>query len=260
MKVKHLISVVVTVIALITFVSMKPFEVVDTGHRGVEITFGEVQEKSLPEGLYFYNPLTTDIFEIDTRIQRFDGDEWAYTKDVQQAKITYTINLNLQKDAAHTVYRDVGMNWQQKLVPQVVSGVMKTVIGKWDAVDLIGNRDKATMAIQEAVTSALGRANVTATKFEITNIEYSKEFENAIEAKVTAIQRATESQNKTVQIEEEAKQKVITAEAEAQSMRIRANALTQNKALVEYEAVQKWDGKMPTMMLGGGALPFINIK
>ena len=62
-----------------------------------------------------------------------------------------------------------------------------------------------------------------------------------------------------MQIEEEAKQKLISAEAEAKSMRIRATALTQNKALVEYEAVQKWDGKMPQYMLGG-SVPFINIK
>ena len=42
-------------------------------------------------------------------------------------------------------------------------------------------------------------------------------------------------------------------------MSIRAHALTQNKALVQYEAVQKWDGKMPTYMMGD-SVPFINIK
>ena len=36
---------------------------------------------------------------------------------------------------------------------------------------------------------------------------------------------------------------------EAKSMTIRANALTKNKALVEYEAVQKWDGKLPEYMM-----------
>ena len=41
-------------------------------------------------------------------------------------------------------------------------------------------------------------------------------------------------------------------------MSIRANALTKNRALVEYEAVQKWDGKLPSYMLGN-SVPFINI-
>ena len=92
----------------------------------------------------------------------------------------------------------------------------------------------------------------------MTAIAYSGVFEKAIESKVTAEQEALRAKNKTVQIQEEAKQKLISAEAEAKSMSIRAHALTQNKNLVEYEAVQKWDGKLPEYMLGG-SVPFINI-
>lgn len=42
-------------------------------------------------------------------------------------------------------------------------------------------------------------------------------------------------------------------------MSIRANALTQNKALVEYEAVQKWNGILPQYMMGN-SVPFVNLK
>ena len=91
------------------------------------------------------------------------------------------------------------------------------------------------------------------------DINYSKVFEQAIESKVTADQEALKAKNKTVQIQEEARQKVIAAEAEARSMAIRAQALSQNKSLVQYEAVQKWDGKMPQYMLGN-SVPFINVS
>ncbi len=60
-------------------------------------------------------------------------------------------------------------------------------------------------------------------------------------------------------MEENAKQQVIAAKAEAESMTIRSQALSQNKGLVEYEAVQKWDGKMPQYMLGNGTMPFVSI-
>ena len=42
-------------------------------------------------------------------------------------------------------------------------------------------------------------------------------------------------------------------------MSIRANALSKNKALVEYEAVQKWNGKLPEYMLGD-TVPFLNLN
>jgi hypothetical protein len=41
-------------------------------------------------------------------------------------------------------------------------------------------------------------------------------------------------------------------------MTIRAQALEKNAKLVEYEAVQKWDGKLPHIT--GGVTPFINVK
>lgn len=235
-------------------------EVVETGERGVETNFGEVVSESLPEGLYFYNPLTSNISTLDVKTQVRNTQTQVYTKDIQQANIYYTVNYRLEDVAAHLIFKEVGRNWEEKILPQILEGTIKNVIGQWDAVDLIANRQKATSQIQVALTDKLASRHIIVENFEVNNIDYTGEFEQAVEAKVTAVQRAAESQNKTIQVEEEAKQRIITAKAEAESMRIRANALTQNKALVEYEAVQKWNGVMPTMVLGDGALPFINIK
>lgn len=245
-------------VALIPMLSGCGFEIVDTGHRGIETNYGEVKGVSLSEGFYWYNPLTSNIVEMDVRTKRLEAQTSAYTKDVQQANITYVLNYNLNKDAAHIVYQEVGNNWEEVLVPQVVSGSLKSVIGKWDAVDLIANRDKATSAIENAVGIALIEKNVTVTKFELVDVKYNEEFEKAVEAKVTAIQRASEAENKTRQIEEEAKQRIISAKAEAESMKIRSDALAQSKSLVEYEAVQKWNGILPTMMMGN-SVPFVNV-
>ena len=67
-------------------------KVVDTGHRGIKTTFGKVVSASLDEGIYFYNPITSTIVEMDTRVQRQDGETDTYTRDVQQAAVKYTLN------------------------------------------------------------------------------------------------------------------------------------------------------------------------
>ncbi len=233
-------------------------KVVDTGHRGIETRFGKVVSESLPEGLYFFNPFTSAIVEMDTRVQRQDGETDTYTRDVQQAAIKYTLNYRLQQNAAHLMYRDIGRDWEQKLIPQVVLGTLKEVVGKWDAVDLIANRDKAGNTAFEAIRNNLAERNVEVSRFEITDIAYTREFENSVEQKVIAQQKAIEEQNRTKQIEEQARQKVLSAEAEAKSIQIRAQALEKNAKLVEWEAVQKWNGVLPQYMLGG-ATPFINL-
>jgi regulator of protease activity HflC (stomatin/prohibitin superfamily) len=208
--------------------------------------------------LYFYNPISSNIVEIDTRVQRKDGETDTYTRDVQQAVIKYTLNYRLQQNAAHLMYRDVGRDWDDKLVPQVILGTLKEVVGKWDAVDLIANRDKAGATAFEHIRANLGERNVEVSRFEITDIAYTHEFEQSVEQKVIAQQKAIEEQNRTKQIEEQARQKVLSAEAEAKSMQIRAEALEKNAKLVEWEAVQKWNGVLPQYMLGG-ATPFINL-
>jgi regulator of protease activity HflC (stomatin/prohibitin superfamily) len=258
---KIILWVIVAIIAVaVVSVAGCGIKVVDTGQRGIKTRFGEVVSQSLPEGLYFYNPFTSNIVEIDTRVQRQDGETDTYTRDVQQAAIKYTLNYRLRQDAAHIMYRDIGRDWEQKLIPQVVLGTLKEVVGKWDAVDLIANRDKAGNTAFEAIRTNLADRNVEISRFEITDIAYTHEFENSVEQKVIAQQKAIEEQNRTKQIEEQARQKVLSAEAEAKSIQIRAQALERNAKLVEWEAVQKWNGVLPQYMLGGGAVPFINLN
>lgn len=162
-------------------------------------------------------------------------------------------------DCAHKMYQQVGVGYRDIIITPVVEGTIKDVIGKWNAQDLVANREEATNDILEKLQKQLAPKFVNVTNFQMIDINYSEVFERAIESKVTAEQEALKAKNKTVQIEEEAKQKIISAEAEAKSMAIRANALTRNKALVEYEAVQKWDGKMPQYMMGN-SVPFLNIN
>lgn len=235
------------------------FQTVDTGHRGVETQFGKVVSDSLPEGLYFYNPFTSDIIQMDTRIQRWDGETDAYTKDVQQAKIAFTVNYRLHQDAVHLTYQQVGVDWSERLMPQIVLGAIKNESGQLNAVDMIASRSMMQSKIYSAVHEALLSKHIDLERLEITNIVFDKNFEKSVEDKVIADQNAIAEQNRTKQVNELAKQTVAKATAEAESMSIRARALEQNAKLVEWEAVQKWNGTLPTMMLGD-AVPFIQIK
>jgi prohibitin 2 len=258
----------IVVIATVMLVSCS-MTTVDTGHRGVKVRFGEVIGEGLPEGLYFVNPLTTDIRNIDTRVQSWNANTQAYTRDVQQASLQFVLNYRLDPNKAHVVFQQVGGDWAAKLIGQVVLEEMKREVGQHEAVDLISQRDAAARTIEKNVTSLLARRNVIVTGFQLTNIDYTNEFEHAVEAKVIAQQNAIEEQNRTVQVREKANQQIETAKgnaestilnakAEAESIEIRARALERNAKLVEWEAVQKWNGTLPQYMMGS-AVPFINV-
>ena len=257
---KKLISIpVVAFVLFVIFIIMfNPFVMVGPGERGIKIKLGQVEPEVYNEGLHFIFPFVQKFKTMNIKTQRTTIETSVYTKDIQQAKITYVLNFNVQPDKANKLFQEVGMNYTHTILTPVVEGTIKDIIGKWNAQDLIANREKATSDILFKLQNQLKDNYIDITDFQMIEINYSDVFERAIESKVTAEQEALKAKNKTVQVEEEAKQKVIAAQAEAKSMAIRAQALSQNKSLVEYEAVQKWDGKMPQYMMGN-TVPFINI-
>ena len=256
LKIKDLLigAGIITILLLVIMTNT----IVGAGERGVRVTLGHVSPKVLTEGMYFKIPIIQQIIKYDVKTQKANIATNVYTKDIQQAKIVYVINYNLKPDYAPIMYKTVGKDYLNTILMPTVEGVLKDVTGKWIANDLISNREEATKNVLFNLQRELTNKGIEITAFNMTSIQYAPEFEKAVEDKVKAQQKALEAKNKTVQVEEEAKQKLISAESEAKSMRIRATALTQNKALVQYEAVKKWDGKLPEYMLGN-SVPFINL-
>lgn len=260
MNKKSLATPTLVIMLLIAFIVIcNPIAIVGVGERGVKVTLGKVSPQSYTEGIHLITPFISKIKNMNVKTQKTFIETDLYTKDIQQAKISYVINYNLQPQNAHNMYREVGTGYVDMVLIPVAEGTIKDVIGKWNAQDLVANRETATVDILQKLQKQLAPRYIDVTGFQITDINYSNVFERSIESKVTAEQDALKAKNRTVQIQEEAKQKIISAEAEAKSMAIRANALSQNKALVEYEAVQKWDGHLPQYMMGN-TVPFLNMS
>ena len=252
-------ATIVVLILVVLAIIGNPISIVGVGERGVKVTLGKVSPQSYTEGVHFVTPFISKIHSMNVKTQKANIATTVFTKDIQQARLTYIVNYNLQTENAHKMYKEVGKDYKDTILIPIVEGTVKNIIGGWNASDLIANRAKATSDILAKLQEQLEDNFINVSDFQITDIDYSDTFEKAIEQKVTAEQEALKAKNVTVQIQEEAKQKVISAEAEAKSMAIRAHALTQNKALVEYEAVQKWDGKLPQYLMGN-SVPFVNLK
>ena len=260
MKLLSSATAIIVLLLIVFLILFQPMTIVGVGERGVKVTLGQTSPVALDEGVHFVMPFISTIKKLDVKTVKSSIVTMAQSKDIQQAKITYVINYNLQPDNAPKMWRKVGKNYVDIIVMPTVEGILKDVIGKWNAQDIVANRERVASEILNKLQVELSKNYIDVTGFQITNIDYSKAFEEAIESKVTAEQDALKAKNQTVKVQEEARQKIIAAEAEAKSMAIRAQALAQNKNLVEYEAVKKWDGKLPETMLGGNSVPFINLN
>lgn len=252
-------TAVIVGLFILFLIVFQPMTIVGVGERGVKVTLGQTSPVALEEGVHFVMPFISTVKKMNVKTVKSNIATMAQSKDIQQARIVYVVNYNLQPENAPKMWRTVGRDYVSVVVMPTVEGIVKDTIGKWNAQDIVANREKVASEVLFKLNEKLGPKYINVSDFQITEIQYSQAFEQAIESKVTAEQEALKAKNKTVQVQEEARQKIIASEAEAKSMAIRAQALAQNKNLVEYEAVQKWDGKLPEYMMGN-TVPFLNLK
>jgi prohibitin 2 len=91
---------------------------------------------------------------------------------------------------------------------------------------------------------------------QITDIRFSAEFEKAIEAKQVAQQQVQTQGQILEQKKIQAQQAVVDADGQAKANAILNASLT--PTLVQWQEIQKWDGKLPQVT--GGASPFVSLN
>lgn len=235
------------------------FYTIKSTDRGVLSTFGRINEEPVRDGLHFKWPFVQSVKKVNVQQKKFDGTENAYTRDVQTSVVKYTINYDLVGENVCKLVKNVGMEYHERIVVPFVRSAMKESFGNFAATEIVENRDKVRVEIEETLKNTLDKTYFGNIQFQLTDIDFDDDFEKAIKDKQVAEQNALKAKNVTVQVEEQAKQTKIKAEAEAEAMSIKAKALERNPKLVGYEAVQKWNGELPTYMLGD-AVPFITFK
>lgn len=235
------------------------FEIVDDGYVGIKTTFGQVDKEEYKPGLHFYNPISSNIFEMEIREQSWADKTQGYSADNQIVAAEFKVNYKPKQNMMAELYTNQGDDYVNVILPQRVTSSIKEVLGKYKATTLVQVRNKFNDLVTQEIRLKLKDTSLLLVSFEITNFDYDDDFEAAVKAKIVAKERAVEEKNKTVQVKEQATQKVLTAKAEATSIKVMAEALSRNKDLIQLEAVKKWNGVLPVTTMGG-AIPFINLK
>jgi regulator of protease activity HflC (stomatin/prohibitin superfamily) len=257
-------KLIVGLIALLVLYWLAPFVVVPAGHRGVITTFGKVAEEVLGEGIHFRIPIVNQVHLVDVRVQKGEGSGEAASKDLQTIHTTAALNYHLDPPRVAITFRDIGglREVEERIILPATQEAVKAVTAKYTAEELISKRQDVRDQIRDFLVARLGRHGILVDEFSITNFDFSKSFNEAIEAKTTAEQLKLKAERDLERIRVEAEQKIAQAKAEAESLRIQKQEVTNELIrLREIEtqraAIEKWNGQLPSVT--GGAVPFIGV-
>jgi regulator of protease activity HflC (stomatin/prohibitin superfamily) len=267
------------VIALLLIVYSTYFTI-DQGERGVILHNGAIAGEAEP-GLHFKLPIITSIAKISVQIQKeafeknAEGDTrmQAYSRDQQPATIAMSVNYHVTDASA--VYAQYGSleSMASRIISPKTYEQLKNVFGQFDAADAIQKRASLNAEVYAAIRGAV-RGPIVIDSVQIEDISFSAQYEDAVEARMQAIvkqQQAEADKQKRIidadaaayevkaAADAKAHQIEVQGTAEAGAIKARGDALRANPGLPTLTAAEKWNGVLPTTMVPGNALPFLNI-
>ena len=245
--------------------------IVDAGYRGVLLHWNavDVTQPPLEEGLHFIVPFQDSVIPLEVRTLKYTKSTTSASQDLQTVSTEITVNYHPSPNSVNYLYKEVGLDYENRVIQPTVEEVVKQVTANYNAEELITKRPQVKADIEVEIGERLNDFNITTEIVSITDFQFSPLFAQAIEAKVEAEQKALKAENdlRRIQVEAEqfearaqgtAKGNIAEAEGEAEAIRIINEALANNPYYIEWLKTQAWDGKLP-LVVGEGGTPFINI-
>lgn len=259
-------KIIVTVIAVVFvfILLLSCFQTIPTGYVGIKTRFGKAQDGIISEGLHFTIPFVERIERIDCRTKKVETYSEASTKDLQTVTTSIAVNYNVDRDSANKLYREVGHDYENIVISPAILESIKASMAGYTAEELITKRSDVSNQIQTLLTEKISDRGFTITEFNITNIDFSDQYDQAIEAKAVKQQEVVTAQAELEKQRIQNEKEISIAEKDAKVMELQNSQVTENtlrlKELeVQEKMVEKWNGTLPSTVVGEDFSGLLNV-
>lgn len=273
-------KVIGVLFAIVMFGLVASCSKVPAGHTGVVVNMmGSDKGVALQEATTGYKFLTPneELFLFPTFNQNFDvGVASFQDRDGMTISAPLGLTIRAKEGSAPLLFKTyrkgmdeiVGVN-----VPQVLKNELNNAGSKLRAEEVYGPGKEAFIkSIETKLQEHFEPKGIVIESLYLTGeISLPAPVKEALNRKIEATQKAQQRENELRQTQAEAAKEVaaaegakqaaiLRAEGEAQALNIKGKALQNNQGVVELNAIEKWDGKLPVYMTSGSVVPFVNVK
>lgn len=262
------------VVLIVVGSSSSTFKQIDAGHIGVQKLFGKVQDNVLYEGLNMVNPLV-DVVEISTQTQNYtmsgvsdegkkQGDDGirVLAADGLEVSLDLTVLYRVNSNQAPRIIREIGENFEEKVVRPITRTRIRENAVKYNAVDLYSTQRESFQAnIKSIIEQDFVQRGFVLEALLVRNIALPNSVKESIERKITAIQDAQRMEYVLEKGRQEAELKRVEAKGVADGQAIMSAALSDKVLQYEMIKAQKElanSQNAKIIIIGGkGNVPFI---
>lgn len=238
---------------------LTPFVIVNAGERGVLMEFGKVQDRILGEGIHIIIPVVNTVKRLSVRVQNQEISTDASSKDLQDVFSDLALNWHIIPDQTNAIYQKIGEQQDiiQRIINPAIEEVLKAVIAKYTAEEIITNREEVKTRVDNALSIRLGNYHIAVDDISLVHVHFSERFSEAVETKQIAEQEAKRAEFIALKASKEAEAKVNLAKGEAEAHRLLSGTLTTE--ILQRQAIEKWNGKLP-LIVGKESPKFWNLS
>lgn len=155
---------------------------------------------------FIEKPVIYNVQSTPTKITSTTG-----SNDLQEVRLSLRVLYKPDQDRLQTIYRNLGADYDQRVLPSITNEVTKSVIAQYNASNLLAKRDEVSFLIRQRLTERLRDFNIILDDVSITDLVFGAEFTKAIENKQIAQQQAERAKFVVERAMQEKKQVLIKA-------------------------------------------------
>lgn len=224
--------------------------VVEPGEVAVKVSMGKLDKNLLLPGMQIYTPGIDNVYRYSIKQETVAGKAIPLTADQQPITVEYKVLYNIPEGQVLTLYEKYSGDPYLKLVEPQIQEAFRQVVSQYKA-------DQATRQVNTIKNQVLSMVKenvkglVNVVDIPITHVDLPEILQQAIAQKQVMEQQALQKQYELDKAKKEAEITIANAQAQAKSIQLQSEALQKSPALIEYEKVKKWDGKLPATVISG---------